>query len=122
MPREFSRTERVSELIRRELAQVIAREMDDPRARFVSVTAVDVSKDLRNARVYVTRIDTNAGDPLEIETLRKAAGFLRKRLASALSLKTIPALNFVYDDSIERGVKLSHLIDQTVAGNGDSDH
>jgi len=116
MPREFSRTQRVSELIRRELGHVIAREMDDPRVRFVSVTAVDVSKDLRNARVYVTQIDTADGPALDVEALQKAAGFLRKRLALALRLKTIPALNFVYDNSIERGVALSRLIDRSVAG------
>jgi len=122
MPREFSRTQRVSELIRRELGHVIAREMDDPRVRFVSVTAVDVSKDLRNARVYVTQIDAAAGAELDMDALRKASGFLRKQLAAALSLRVIPALSFIYDNSIERGVRLSRLIDETVTDDGDSSH
>lgn len=122
MPREFSRTQRVSELIRRELGHVIAREMDDPRVQFVSVTAVDVSKDLRNARVYVTQIDAAAGAALDISALQNAAGFLRKQLATALRLRTIPALRFVYDNSIERGVKLSRLIDETVADESDKSH
>ncbi|MBS1269788.1 MAG: 30S ribosome-binding factor [Gammaproteobacteria bacterium] len=121
MPKEFSRTERVSELIRRELANSIAREMDDPRVRFVSVTAVDVSKDLRNAKVYVTQISTDSGPTIDIRALQKAAGFLRKQLASTLTLKTIPSLTFVYDDSIKRGVDLSRLIEQAVAKNGDPD-
>lgn len=122
MPKEFSRTQRVSELIRRELATVMAREMDDPRVRFVSVTAVDVSKDLRNAKVYVTHLDT-ADDPgIDIRSLQKAAGFLRKRLADALDLRTIPALTFVHDDSIERGVRLSRLIERSVAEDGNSNH
>lgn len=115
MPKEFSRTQRVSELIRRELATVIAREMDDPRVRFVSVTAVEVSKDLRTARVYVTQIDTDDGPTIDIGSLQRAAGFLRKQLAGALSLKNIPALTFVYDHSIERGVGLSRLIERSIA-------
>jgi len=122
MPREFSRTERVSELIRRELGHLIAHEMDDPRVRFVSVTAVDVSKDLRNAKVYVTQIDTDGGTTIDIRGLQKASGFLRRQLASVLSLKSVPALTFVYDDSIERGLDLTRLIERTVAENGDSNH
>lgn len=121
MPKEFSRTQRVSELIRRELAVIIAREMDDPRVRFVSVTAVDVSRDLHSARVFVTQMNTDHGPAIDIRSLQKAAGFLRKQLAGALSLKHVPALTFVYDDSIKRGADLSRLIDQAVAENGDSD-
>lgn len=122
MPKEFSRTQRVSELIRRELATVIAREMDDPRVRFVSVTAVDVSKDLRTAKVFVTQIDDNAagGATMDIRSLQKAAGFLRKQLADVLRLKNVPALTFVHDTSIERGVELSRLIERTV--DSDSSH
>lgn len=120
MPKEFSRTQRVSELIRRELATVIAREMDDPRLRFVSITAVEVSRDLRNAKVYVTQIDAAADAGLDIRSLQKAAGFLRKRLADALTLKTMPALTFVYDHSIERGVELTRLIEQAAPGSGES--
>lgn len=119
MPREFSRTERVSELIRRELALLIAREMDDPRMRFVSVTAVEVTKDLRSATVYVTQINTAGGSTMDIRSLQKASGFLRRQLARVLSLKNVPALTFVYDDSVQRGVELSRLIDETVAGSGD---
>lgn len=120
MPREFDRMQRVSELIRRELGAVIAREMDDPRVRFVSVTAVEVSRDLRNAKVYVTQIDTAADHPLDMRSLQKAAGFLRKRLADSLPLKNVPALTFVYDNSIERGVDLSRLIERSVAETGSS--
>lgn len=120
MPKEFSRTQRVSELIRRELATVIAREMDDPRVRFVSITAVEVSRDLRNAKVYVTQIDAAADAALDVRSLQKAAGFLRKRLADVLTLKTMPALTFVYDHSIERGVELTRLIEQSAPDTGES--
>jgi ribosome-binding factor A len=120
MPKEFSRTQRVAELIRRELAVIIAREIDDPRMRFVSVTAVQVSKDLRNAKVFVTQMKTDDDSTVDVRSLQKAAGFLRRQLASVLSLKNVPALTFVYDNSIERGVDLSRLIEKAVAGNGDS--
>lgn len=122
MAKEFSRMQRVSELIRRELATVIDREMDDPRVRFVSVTKVDVSKDLRTAKVYVTQIDAAAGATLDMGSLQKASGFLRKRLADTLTLKSIPALTFIYDNSIERGVRLTRLIEQAAAESGDSEH
>jgi ribosome-binding factor A len=108
----------VSELIRRELAVIIAREMDDPRVRFVSVTAVEVSKDLRSAKVFVTQMATEEGAAIDVRPLQKAAGFLRKRLADTLSLKNVPALTFVHDHSIERGASLSRLIDRAVAQSG----
>lgn len=120
MPKEFSRTQRVSELIRRELALIIDREMDDPRMHFVSVTAVVVSKDLRTAKVFVTQLRSGQGAGIDIRSLQKAAGFLRKRLADTLSLKNIPALTFVHDDSIERGANLSRLIERAVARTGGS--
>lgn len=120
MPKEFNRMQRVSELIRRELGTIIAREMDDPRVSFVSVTAVDVSKDLRNAKVYVTQIDTAADASLDVRALQKASGFLRKQLADVLTLKSIPALTFVYDNSIQRGVDLTRLIERSVAETDDS--
>jgi ribosome-binding factor A len=114
MPKEFNRTQRVSELIRRELAGIIAREMDDPRVRFVSITAVNVSKDLRSAKVYVTQIKTDREHEIDVRSLQKAAGFLRRQLARVLELRNVPALTFVYDSSIERGVELSHLIERAV--------
>lgn len=120
MPKEFSRARRVGELIRRELALIIAREMDDPRVRFVSVTAVEVSKDLRSAKVFVTQMNTDHGPTIDMHSLQKAAGFLRKQLAGALTLKNVPALTFFYDDSVQRGVDLSRLIEQAVAEHGDS--
>ena len=119
MPREFSRTQRVSELIRRELAGIITREMDDPRVRFLSITAVDVSKVLRNAKVYVTQIKTDSAHEIDVKSLQKAAGFLRRQLARVVGLKTVPSLRFVYDSSIERGVELSQLIDRAVTAPDD---
>lgn len=117
MPREFSRTRRVAELVRRELANLITSEISDPRISQITITAVEVSKDLRNAKVYITRL----GEPSEpdkaqtLEALAHAAGFLRRELSHALTLKNTPALHFYYDNSAERGAILSALIDDACA-------
>ena len=109
MPREFSRTQRVSELIRRELADIISTRISDPRLSLISITAVDVSKDLKYARVYFTRLGDN---DQTLAALGKASRFLRRELSSRLSMKASPSLNFSYDHSVERGVALFKLIEQ----------
>lgn len=109
MPKEFSRTRRVSELIRRELANVISTRLGDPRLNLVTITAVDVSKDLKHAKVFITQL--NNSDAV-LETLNKASGFLRRELSSRLSMKVSPSLRFLYDHSVERGMALSRLIDE----------
>ncbi len=114
MPREFSRTRRVSELVRRNLAHLIATEVKDPRVGMVSITKVDVSRDLRHARVYVTRIGASAESAEAMAALNHAAGFLRRELSHRVDLKNCPALRFEYDDSVEKGVQLSALIDRCV--------
>lgn len=115
MPREFSRMRRVSELVRRELANLIANEISDPRIGLISITKVDVSRDLRHAKVYVTEIGESAGDSQAAVALNHAAGYLRRQLSHTLKLKNCPALRFEYDDSVEKGMRLSALIDQSVS-------
>ena len=109
MPKEFSRTRRVSELIRRELANIIATRLGDPRLSLVTITAVDVSKDLKYAKVFITQM--NNSDAV-LEALNKASGFLRKELSSRVNMKVSPALRFSYDHSVERGMALSKLIEE----------
>lgn len=109
MPREFSRTRRVSELIRRELASIISTRLGDPRVGLVTITAVEVSRDLKHAKVFVTKL----GEQEEmVSTLNKASGFLGRELGARLTMKACPSLSFVYDHSVERGVALSSLIDE----------
>ena len=109
MPREFSRTKRVSEVIRRELADIIATRLNDPRVNLVSITAVDVSKDMKHAKVYITQMGE---DCQALNALIHAAGYLRRELGSRLAMKITPELRFAYDHSVERGVALSRLIDE----------
>lgn len=116
MPKDFSRTVRVADLIQRELAQIIQREMADKKIGMVTVSAVRLSKDYKHAKVYVTVLQS--GDKKITDTLlvlNDAAPFLRGVLAHTINLRTTPQLRFVYDQSIEYGVKLSAKIDKAVA-------
>ncbi|MGR3984742.1 MAG: 30S ribosome-binding factor RbfA [Gammaproteobacteria bacterium] len=109
--REVERTRRVSELIRRELSGLLAREVDDRRVRMVSITGVRVSKDLKQAVVHVSGMEESA-DPAEIEkALNHAAKYLRYLLGKQLEMKSTPGLLFRYDHSIQRGMEMSQLID-----------
>ena len=115
MPKEFSRTRRVAELLRRELAGAIANHLDDPRVRRLSITAVDVSKDLRHAKVFVTFLGEDAQRDEAIAALQRASGRLRHELGRSLNLKVMPKLKIEYDSSVERGAELTRLIDAAVA-------
>jgi ribosome-binding factor A len=117
MPREFSRTQRVADFLRQELAGLIQLELRDPRIGMVSVTGVEVSRDMSHARVFVTVLgkDSEAEAVESIEALNHAAGFLRTQIAKINSARTTPKLRFVFDASIGRGAQMSKLIDDAVA-------
>jgi len=118
MPRGFSRATRLADQIQRDLADLIRLEVRDPRVGLVTITTVEVTRDLSHARVFVTSLTETAAAE-SVQALTHAAGFLRSRLAQTLKLRTIPELHFVYDASIERGVRLSKLIDEAVqSGSG----
>jgi len=115
VPRDFPRSRRIAEQIQRELAELIRLELKDPRVSgLVTVTDVEVSRDQSHAKVFFTLL----GDARKIdettEGLKRAAGFLRTQLAQRMKLRTIPQLDFKYDASVERGVKLARLIDEAV--------
>ncbi|QBQ55014.1 30S ribosome-binding factor RbfA [Nitrosococcus wardiae] len=114
MSQEFSRTRRIGELLQRELAQLIQKELKDPRVKLVTVSHVGVSPDLRQAKVYVTFLGGEKNIQQQLAVLNKAAGFLQHGLSQRVELRVIPRLRFVYDDSIERGRHLSALIDEAV--------
>ncbi len=114
MPKEFSRTRRVGEQIQRELSALIRRDLQDPRAGWVTITGVRMSRDLAHARVFVSVLDEDRDPMRAVAALNHAAGFLRRLLGRALSLRAVPRLRFEHDVSIERGARLSSLIDQAV--------
>ena len=117
MAREYHRTDRVADYLRRELATLIQQEMRDPRVAMVSITDVAVSKDLSHARVFYTVMgkDDEAEAKPVTEALNKAAGFLRSQLSKDSTMRTVPALRFEFDASVGRGSRLEDLIEQAVA-------
>ena len=115
MPKDFSRSQRVAEQIRRDLAELLRLEVKDPRIGFITLTDVEVSADFAHAKVYFTSMDGAEGLENVLAGLRNASGFLRRELGRRLRIHTLPELHFHYDPSVERGAALSALIDEAVA-------
>jgi ribosome-binding factor A len=107
----------VGDFLKQELARLIQLELRDPRIGMVSVTGVEVSRDLAHAKVFVTMLgkDTEADAAEPLAALNHAAGFLRSQVARISTARTTPKLRFVFDASIGRGAHLSSLIDSAVA-------
>ncbi len=112
MAKEYARTQRVADHLQRELAALIQHEVRDPRVGMVSITSVDVSRDLGYARVYYTSMDSNSSEEAKesTEALNRAAGFLRSQLSKDSSMRRLPQLRFYYDSSVGRGRELEDLI------------
>jgi ribosome-binding factor A len=106
---------RIGDQIQKELADLIRLEVKDPRVGMVTITSVEVSFDYAQAKVFFTTLADR--DSLEecLKALNHAAGFLRNQLFHRLKLRVVPQLHFIYDESVERGIRLSSLIDEAVA-------
>src|SRR5437762_9044505 len=103
------RMRRVNEAVRQVLSEAVG-ELRDPRVGFVTVTGVKTSPDLRHARVYVSVLGDNEAREASLAGLRSAHGFLQGLLATELKLKHTPALTFFYDDSIDRGMRITTML------------
>ncbi|QFU03259.1 Ribosome-binding factor A [Halomonas sp. THAF5a] len=115
--REFKRTDRVADQLQKELAVLIQREVKDPRLGMVTVSGVEVSRDLGYADVHVTLLGEQEPERIKenLAVLKRAAGFLRSQIARRIKLRHVPELRFHYDESVVRGQRLSSLIDEAVA-------
>lgn len=125
MAKDYSRTQRIGDQMQRELAQLIRREVKDPRLGLVTITAVDVSRDVGHAKVFITVMAAeDAPDSVaqSLKVLNDAAGFLRMQLGKAMKLRSVPQLHFHYDESVLRGVHLSALIERAVAEDSQHEH
>lgn len=111
----FPRTRRVGEQIRRELAELIRDELRDPRLALISMTSVEVSRDLAYARIFVTLVGDPADRAERVAELNHAAPLLRRELGRRMRIRTVPKLEFRYDEVVERAARLSALIDAAVA-------
>ena len=117
MPKDYSRSRRIAEQIQRELAGLVRLEVKDPRvAGLLTITDVEVSADQSHAKVFFTLLGDETRVKETTTGLTRAAGFLRTQLAQRMKLRTVPTLEFKYDASVERGMKLSRLIDEAVGG------
>jgi ribosome-binding factor A len=109
------RTERVSELIRHELSDLLLRELRDPRLDgLISITRVEVSPDLYNARVFVSVMSETASPQDALKALSAAAGYLHKELVHRLEMRRVPFLAFHLDKSIEEGAAVLAHLDQVI--------
>lgn len=118
MAKEFSRSNRIAEQMRRELADLLQFEVKDPRVWMVTVTEVEVTGDMDHAKVFYS---AQAGTPALQAGLEKSAGFLRTQLAKRMLLRKVPQLHFVYDSSIDYGMKMGKLIDEALASENNPD-
>jgi ribosome-binding factor A len=109
-----ARHARIADQIQRELAELIRTELRDPRVGMVTLTGVEVSRDQSHAKVFFTILGPEEAAQAAGEGLTRAAGFLRSQLAHRLSTRTVPELHFEHDESVERGMRLSKLIDEAV--------
>jgi ribosome-binding factor A len=114
MPREIPRAHRVAEQVQRALAEMLRRDVRDPRLKPVTITHVQMSPDLSHAWVYFELLTGDAHDPLQREILDEAAGYLRGPLGRALRLRIAPHIHFQPDEELERGHRLDDLITRAV--------
>lgn len=112
-----ARAQRVADQIQREIAVLLQREVKDPRLGIVTVSGVEVSSDLQNAKIFVTFLGKEEKDEVKaaLEVLSNAAGFLRSQLAKSIRMRSVPSIRFFYDKSIVEGQKMSSLIDEAIS-------
>lgn len=119
MAKNPSRLGRIGDQIQKDLAMLIRTEIKDPRVGMITLTGVEISIDHHHAKVYFTTLGGPEAVAKAESGLTHASGFLRSQLAKGLQLRIVPELHFIYDESVERGVRLSKLIDDAVASQSD---
>jgi ribosome-binding factor A len=120
MSKEFPRSRRMAEQVKRSVSEIIRSELGDPRVSRVTLSEVEVSRDLAHAKVYVVPLFGEENPDEMIDALNHAAGFIRSELGKRLKARLTPTLRFIYDHSYERADEISRLIDRALRG--DSNH
>lgn len=118
MAKEFSRARRVAQQLQQEIARILQREVKDPRVGMVTVSSIDLSRDLSYAKVYVTffNIDNDAERIEEgVKALNTASGYIRTLVGSAMKLRIVPELRFIYDNTLVEGMRMSNLVTEVSA-------
>lgn len=114
----FARSDRVGGLIQKVLSEILKRDIGDPRLKMASITEVEVSRDLRQARIYFTTPDGKQKKDAAIKGFNSARGFIKRILAHEIDLKYMPDIKFFYDDSLDYGEHIDELIKSTKIENG----
>jgi len=112
MAKEYARTQRVGDFLQREIARLVQQEIRDPRLGMVSITGVQVTRDLAHAKVFFTALDADSPEEAQesTEVLNRAAGFLRTQLARGSTLRSVPQLQFRFDSSVGQGRRMEKLL------------
>ncbi len=116
MPREFSRNLRLGAQLQRTLSELIRFETKDPGLADISLTVVELSKDLSVAKIYFSLLNPDDDPQPALDGLQRASGFLRRKLGRELTVRHVPELRFVHDDSLAQGAAISKLIDDATTG------
>lgn len=116
MPREFSRNLRLGAQLQRSLSELIRFETKDPGLADISLTVVELSKDLSVAKIYFSLLNPDDDPQPALDGLQRASGFLRRKLGRELTVRHVPELRFVHDDSLAQGAAISKLIDDATTG------
>lgn len=117
MQRDFSRTDRVAQQVQQEIAMILQRDFKDPRVGWVTVSSVEVSKDLAYVTVFVTLLgqeDQENKIKETIEILNNAGGFFRSEIGKRMRLRIVPEVKFAYDDSLVTGITMSRKVDEAI--------
>ena len=117
--KDYSRSERVADQIQREVAEIIAQELEDPRIGRVTVSGSSLSRDLSNATLYIT-MPADGDVRRALEGLNRASGFVRRRLGQRVRMRYVPRLRFAHDETLDRATRVGELIDAAIRTDNDS--
>lgn len=116
MSREFKRSDRVAQELKKEVAVILQREVKDPRIGMVTVSDVEVSRDLAYAKIFVTFLFDNDQEAINqgMKGLEKASPYIRSLVGKAMRLRIVPELRFIYDESLVEGMRMSNLVSNVI--------
>lgn len=117
---EGKRTARVAALLKEILSETISREMRDPAVRLVTITKIKITEDLRDAKVYFSKMGTPEECEAALDGLNRAKNFLRQAIAQKAGLRVVPSLLFIYDDSLQYAANIEQLLRQVNRPQSDS--
>lgn len=117
----FKRSERVADAIRKEISDILLKEISDPRIGPITITDTRLSDDLRQAKIYFVQMGKDRGSGDVLENLQRASGFLKKELGKRLRLRYIPEIRFYYDESFEYGSRIDRILAGVRKGEAEED-